>query len=169
MFEDSSISISFLISSLVIGIGATAFMDLWAFILKTFFNISGLNYAMVGRWIGHIASGKITHESIGKSPEISGELAIGWTAHYIIGILFAAILLSITGLNWATSPSLLPAVSMGLITVGFPFLFMQPCFGMGFAASKLPNAHIMQIKSLSAHLSFGVGLYIAALLGSIII
>ena len=35
----------------------------------------------------------------------SGERLIGWTAHYLIGIAFAAVLLAIWGLEWARQPT----------------------------------------------------------------
>lgn len=99
MFEGSVQPVNFIVSAAVIGMGATAFMDVWALFLKMVANISGLDYAMVGRWIGHMPSGKITHENIGSSPAIHGESAIGWIAHYTTGGLFAAALLAIVGLS----------------------------------------------------------------------
>ncbi len=169
MFEDSVQPVNFIVSAMVIGMGATALMDVWALFLKMAANISGLDYAMVGRWVGHMPSGKITHENIGSSPAIQGESAIGWIVHYMTGGLFAAALLAIVGLSWAGSPTLLPALATGLITVGFPWLLMQPCFGMGIAASKRPNARMTQMKSLSAHLSFGFGLYLSAMCSHVLL
>lgn len=148
----------------MIGIGATAIMDLWALFLKMAFNISGLNLSMVGRWIGHIPKGKFIHQGIGKSPAIAKEAIIGWTAHYVSGVIFAAALVLIWGVSWVENPSLIPVLIVGVATVVFPFFLMQPCFGMGFAASKLPNSSIIRLKSLMAHSIFGLGLYISAVL-----
>jgi hypothetical protein len=41
---------------------------------------------------------------------------------------------------------------------------MQPAFGFGFASSKLPDPNIRRLKSLSTHIVYGIGLYLAALL-----
>jgi hypothetical protein len=60
-------------------------------------------------------------------------------AHYTIGVTFAGLLLSIFGLQWARSPSLLPALAVGVVTVGAPLLVLQPAFGAGIASSKTPG------------------------------
>lgn len=83
-----------LIYTLIVGIGATAVMDVWGITRKVLLNGKAPDYGMVGRWLGHMASGTFTHEAIAKSPPIRGERAIGWTAHYLTGITFAAILQS---------------------------------------------------------------------------
>ncbi len=43
----------FLVRTILIGVGATVLMDLWAIFLKRAFAISSLDYAFVGRWLGH--------------------------------------------------------------------------------------------------------------------
>ncbi len=166
MFENLSHPLNLILPAIYIGIGATAIMDVWTLFLKVAFNVSGLNFAMVGRWIGHMPRGKLMHQGIVNSSPIANESLIGWTAHYVIGIIFAAALLLVFGLAWLNSPSLTPALAAGLITVAFPFCLMQPCFGMGIAATKLPDPHISQFKSLVAHSVFGMGLYFSALLGN---
>lgn len=168
MFEHLPYLANLATSALVIGIGATAVMDIWALFLKVVFHIPSLNYALVGRWLGHLTNGQIVHQNIGSSPVVKGEMMIGWIAHYVIGVIFAAALLLIVGLPWSRSPDIIPALMTGVITVGFPFLVMQPCFGMGVAASKLDNSHIAQFKSLLTHTVFGIGLYISALAGQFI-
>jgi Protein of unknown function (DUF2938) len=150
--------------AVLIGAGATAVMDIWAVIQKRLLGVPLLNFAMVGRWIGHLPRGQFTHNKIIEAPPIAGELAIGWSAHYIIGIVFAAALLSICGLEWASQPTLLPALIVGVVTVAAPFFIMQPGMGAGIAASKTPQPNIARLRSLIAHTSFGVGLYLAALM-----
>jgi hypothetical protein len=41
--------------AVLIGGGATVVMDLWTLFLKRVFGVRPLDYAMVGRWIGHSA------------------------------------------------------------------------------------------------------------------
>src|SRR5450830_1966154 len=86
--------------ALAIGIGATIEMDLWAAALKRFWCLPSLNYAMVGRWIGHLPRGVFTHTSIAQAAPVRDEAVLGWTAHYVIGVLFAAILLALVGNDW---------------------------------------------------------------------
>ncbi|MDO6708970.1 DUF2938 domain-containing protein [Photobacterium sp. 1_MG-2023] len=151
----------FIVRAMALGVGATLVMDLWALFLKTCFNIPSLNYAMVGRWIGHFPKGQFTHLNIAQATPVNREAIIGWTAHYLIGIAFAGILLLGWGEAWVTSPTLLPALMIGVATVVAPFFLMQPCMGAGIAASKTPQPNTARLRSLMAHASFGVGLYLA--------
>jgi len=154
----------FLLATGAIGIGATLVMDLWALFLLRAFSIPSLNYAMVGRWIGHIPRGQLVHINIAEARPITGERIIGWTAHYVIGVIFAGLLISIWGLSWTVSPTPFPAVAFGLATIAAPFFILQPGMGAGVAASKTPAPNVARFRSLSAHMSFGIGLYLSALL-----
>ncbi len=149
--------------SLLIGIGATAVMDIWGLLLRVFLGIPSLNFSMVGRWIGHIPKGQLFHQGIAKSESIIGEAIIGWTFHYLTGIIFATLLLVFSGIGWVNNPTILPALMVGIATVVFPFFIMQPCFGAGIASRHLPNPNIARLKSLTTHLVFGSGLYLSAL------
>ncbi|CDG16476.1 DUF2938 domain-containing protein [Xenorhabdus doucetiae] len=156
--------LEFIIYSILIGAGATIVMDLWAVFIKRCFGIPSLNYSMVGRWIGHIPKGKFIHTSILQAEPVKGETAMGWLAHYLIGIIFAGFLLLVYGLEWAQHPTFLPALITGIVTLVAPFFIMQPGMGMGIAASKTPAPNTARLRSLMAHTSYGVGLYLAALL-----
>lgn len=147
--------------AVLIGAGATLVMDLWALLLKRLFGLPSLDYALVGRWLGHLPRGRLTHPGIARSAPVTGELALGWIAHYAIGILFALLLLAIWGPAWAARPTLLPALAVGIATVAAPFLILQPGMGAGIAASRTPKPGVARLRSLMAHASFGVGLYLA--------
>ena len=154
-----------LLSQIVlIGVGATIVMDVWALMLKRLWHIPSLNWAMLGRWIGHFLQGKFCHLNITKSTPIGAELVVGWTAHYMTGILFSALLVLIMGRGWLDSPSLLVAVGFGVATVVLPFIIMQPALGAGFFAAKTPKPNRARILSLLAHSVFGMGLYGTAVL-----
>lgn len=160
--------LDFALRVIAIGVGATAVMDLWALFLKRVFGIPSLDYAWVGRWIGHFRAGRFAHPNIVQAAAIPGEAAIGWGAHYAIGIVFAALLMVLAGPGWAQSPTLLPALGVGIATVVSPFFLMQPAFGFGIAASRTPRPAVARQRSLMAHVSFGVGLYLSALLVAVI-
>ncbi|MCW9706287.1 DUF2938 domain-containing protein [Fodinibius salsisoli] len=146
-----------------IGIGATLLMDFWAILLKRFFGIPSLDYCMVGRWIGHFSHRRLSHKNIGQSQNIQGECTIGWTAHYIIGIMFSLLLLMVCGLSWTNQPTLLPALTIGIITVAAPLFLLQPGLGAGIAASKTPRPNLSRLLSIAAHSVYGIGLYLSAL------
>src|SRR5262249_54573116 len=121
------------------------------------------DWRLVGRWVGHFPQGQFAHESIAKAAPIPGEHALGWLAHYCVGVAFAALAILVWGLDWARHPTLLPALIIGVAGVVAPFFLLQPGMGLGIAASKAPNPTQARLRSLLAHTVFGVGLYLAAL------
>jgi Protein of unknown function (DUF2938) len=158
--------LEFVIRAVFIGIGATIVLDVWAAFLKRFFAVPSLDWAMVGRWVGHFADGRFVHDKIAQASPVRYERAIGWCVHYATSIVFAALLLAIFGLGWARRPTFLPALIFGLATVVAPFFIMQPGMGAGIAASKTPNPTIARLRSLMTHTVFGIGLYASALLSA---
>lgn len=157
-------ALEFAVYSLVIGAGATVLIDLWALGLKRLLGVPSMNWGLVGRWIGHMPAGRFVHDSIGKATPVRGETAIGWGAHYAIGIVFAGILLAICGLDWARQPTLLPALLVGWTTIAAPFFLMQPGLGLGIAAAKTPKPAVARLRSFFTHTVFGLGLYGSAYL-----
>ena len=158
----------YLVCALVTGAGATAVMDVWAVARERLFRIPALDYALVGRWLAHLARGRFRHERIAAAPPVRRERLIGWTAHYLIGIAFAAMLLAIWGLDWARQPTLGPALIVGIGSVAAPFLLMQPGMGLGVAASRTPRPAVARLHSLVTHGIFGLGLYAAGCLTSLL-
>lgn len=154
-------NLEFALRTVLIGVGATLVMDGWALLLKQF-GVPSLNFAFLGRWIGHLSEGQWMHESIAKATPVRFELLIGWCAHYAIGITFSALLLAAFGLQWARSPSLMPALSVGIVTVLAPLLVLQPALGAGIASAKTAAPVFNSLKSLATHTVFGFGLYLAA-------
>ena len=157
-----SIKAGYIGGAVVVGIGAVLIMDFWNLFLQRAFNISSLNFCLVGRWLSHMQTGTFTHASIAAAPKRPVECVIGWTAHYLIGITFAVLLVLLTSGSWLESPSLLPALLVGIGTVPIPYFIVQPALGFGVAAAKTPNPTQARLKSLITHTVFGVGLYLAA-------
>ncbi|MCY1432276.1 hypothetical protein D9M71_482680 [compost metagenome] len=155
-----------LVLAVLIGLTATALADLWTLLQQRVLGMPGPNWALVGRWLGHMPRGRFVHASIAKAQALPGERVLGWAAHYVIGIVFAGLLLALNGLEWVRQPTLLPALALGVATVLAPLLIMQPGMGSGFFASKTPNPSAARARSLLAHTVFGVALYLAGLLWS---
>jgi Protein of unknown function (DUF2938) len=158
-------TIEFVSRGIFIGAGATLVIDLWAALLRRL-GVPSLNFALLGRWIGHLLRGRLMHESIAKASPVRGELLLGWCAHYAIGVSFAALLLATSGLAWARSPTLGPALLVGVGTVVAPLFILQPALGAGIASSKTPAPVFNTLKSLATHSVFGVGLFVAALVAA---
>jgi len=146
-----------------IGAGATATMDLWLLLLQRL-GVPTLNFAMIGRWVGHWRHGVFRHDAIAKAPPVKGELALGWLVHYATGAAFAALLVGVFGMAWTRSPTAPPALLVGVATVAAPWLLMQPAMGAGIASSRTPSPAKSRVRSLANHVVFGLGLYLSAVL-----
>ena len=158
-----------LVYLLLTGAGATAAMDLWMIARRRLLGIPLPDYGLVGRWLAHMARGRFRHERIAASPPVAGERLLGWTAHYLIGIGFAAVLLVVWGSEWARQPTPGPALIVGIGSVAAPFLIMQPGMGAGIAARLTPDPTAARIQSLVTHTVFGFGLYAAGLIARALI
>lgn len=154
-------TIEFALRSALIGSGATLTMDVWAAALRRL-GVPSLDLGLLGRWVGHFPRGRFVHDGIARTPPVRGERLIGWCAHYAIGASFAALLLALTGLDWARSPTLCPALTVGLVTVLAPWFLLQPALGAGVMSSKTPRPEFNSAKSALTHAVFGLGLFLAA-------
>ena len=150
-----------LLSALIIGCGATLFMDLWNLFLRRAFGIPSLDLCLLGRWILHQTAGTFRHNSIAAAAAKPGECALGWCAHYSIGLALSTTFVLATG-DWILHPRLLPAVAFGIATVVLPFFVLQPALGLGFASSRAKSPAAARWKSLATHTAFGLGLYLSA-------
>lgn len=152
----------------VIGVAGSALIDVWSLVLRTRFHVATLDYAMLGRWIGHFPRGRFVHTRIGAAAPVRGERPLGWVAHYAIGVLFAGVLLVLWGSDWADSPSIVPPLVVGIGSVLAPWLVMQPAFGAGIAGAKAPRPWAGRVRNLGTHTVYGLGLYISALAISLV-
>jgi len=153
---------SYPVCMLITGVGATVVMDVWGLIRQRALGISAPNYGLVGRWFAYMALGRFRHVSIAAAAPMPHERLIGWSAHYLIGIAFAALLVGIWGLHWLRHPTLAPALLVGIATVAAPFFLMQPGMGAGIASSRTPRPGAARLQSILTHTIFGAGLYAAA-------
>ena len=150
------------IQGVLIGVVATLAMDAWAIVARRVLHWPTGDWAHVGRWFGHMARGRFVHRPIGASAPVRGELAIGWTAHYAIGIAYGLAYLLFA--RWVAVPpeSMLWALVFALLLLVFPWLVMQPALGAGAFSSRAPNPALRRLVSVSMHSAFGVGLCIGA-------
>jgi hypothetical protein len=112
--------------AVLVGIGATVIMDIWNLFLRHAFDISSLNFCFVGRWLSHMLTGTFAHANISAAPKRPAECAIGWTAHYLIGIAFALLLVLVTYGSWLESPSLLQPCWLASVPCPFRILLCSP-------------------------------------------
>ena len=148
--------------SIAIGIGATATIDAWALMLGRAFDVRSLDLCLLGRWVLHMPDGQFVHGSIASATRKSGECAVGWTTHYLIGVAFAVVFVTLVSVSWLARPTLLPALAFGIVTVLVPFLTLQPALGLGIASANAPHPWNARLRSLATHAVFGAGLWMWA-------
>lgn len=145
----------------MVGVGATALMDLWLGLLRRA-GVPSPDFGLLGRWVGHLFHGQIAHEAIRRAPSFRGERGLGWLTHYAVGIVFAAVWVQLQGAAWLHRPTVLPAVAWGLATAVLPLFLMQPAMGAGIASSRTATPLMNCLRSLASHAVFGLGLYVSA-------
>lgn len=160
---------AYLACTLLIGLGATAVVDLWAIVRRRWFGLPLPNYGMVGRWFAHMPRGRFRHVAIAAAQPVRGEHRIGWVMHYLTGIVFASVLTGLWGLEWIRHPTPGPALLVGVASVAAPFLLMQPGMGAGVFARRAPKPAAARLQSLATHFAFGIGLYAAGWGASLLI
>lgn len=152
----------YIFRSVMIGVLATAIYDLWGLVLVKFFGLPGSNWTLAGRWFCHMADGVFRHQDIRLATSVGYETAVGWSMHYIVGIIYAGLLLALCGSEWGRNPTLIPALLLGIITILAGWLVMAPAMGLGVAGADLPNVGVIRIVQFIGHCVFGLGLYLAA-------
>lgn len=144
-----------LITTIAIGALATGAMDLWGIVRRPLLGWPRANYRLIGRWFAYMPRGRFHHTPITASAPLPAERLIGWTAHYAIGMTFAALLVTVWGTPWLEHPTPGPALLVGVVTVIAPLFLMQPAMGA-------PRTLRSVLQSLITHTIFGLGLYGAA-------
>jgi hypothetical protein len=161
--QQMSSAAELLFKAMLVGIGGTIVLDLWALLTARVAGLSASNWAMVGRWFGNMLRGQFVHETMAKAEPVKGELAIGWIAHYAIGIGYGLLLPAFWGPDWIDRPTLLPPMILAWVLLVAPFLVMMPGMGMGVAGSRTPKPNVTRLRSVMSHSVFGLGMYATAL------
>ena len=148
---------------IVVGVVATAVIDLWALFVKHVLGLPATNWAFVGRWVAHLPGGRFVHRPISDSEPVANELAIGWLVHYLVGIAYSYLYLKALPLMGGEI-TFGSAVIFGLVTVIAAWFVLQPGLGLGVFARFAPVPFVIRALNLSVHFLFGCGLYLGWLL-----
>jgi len=148
----------------ITGIGATAFIDAWTWLRTRWLRVPATDFALVGRWLGHMPRGDFIQRPVSAAAPVRGEGVLGWSVHYLIGVAFAALLWLCAGDAWFLAPTPGPALVVGVATVLAPWLILQPGMGAGLFARRAAKPWQARFHSLLTHALFGLGLYLTALL-----
>ena len=137
-----------IIRAVLVGIGGTIILDIYAFLLQRLFGVPATNWQMVGRWLGHMPGGNFIQTNLGQVRPVLGEHVLGWAFHYGIGIGYGLLLVSIWGSKWLFEPGITEP--------------LMPGMGMGIAGSQTPKPFVTRLKSMIGHSIFGIGMYLTA-------
>lgn len=151
-------------AGVLIGLGGTVAMDIWAVILNRLAGQSLPNWAKPGRWFGHVFRGQVFHDDIGEAEPVAAELSLGWLLHYGVGVIYGIVWVLIAGAAWLAAPTFLPVWIFALLTISAGWFLLQPGLGLGWAAAKTPNPWKVRGMGLLAHTVFGLGMWVVALL-----
>ena len=148
---------------ILMGLGGTLAMDLWAVLLHRALGQPKPNWANVGRWSGHTMRGKLFHDDIAVAEPVPSELKLGWAVHYGVGVAYGVIFVLLAGKDWVADPTFLPVWIFALITIAAGWFLLQPGMGLGWALSRTPRPWKGRIMGLVAHTVFGLGMFLTAL------
>ena len=155
-----------ILQALITGIVATATLDLWQQIYRLVFGTPITDWAMIGRWVGHI--GQFVQPDIGKAPPIANERVLGWIVHYVVGTGYAIVYLLLMRFIIGAPPSFISALVFGAVSVSVTWFFMEPILGGGVMGSKIPQQASAMVHDFTSHVSLGLGLYIGVLAAGLI-
>jgi hypothetical protein len=145
---------------IVVGVVATAALDIWQQIYRVLFRTPITDWAMIGRWAAYVPRGQLVHDNIGKTPAVANELALGWIVHYVVGIGYAVVYLVLMWAILRITPGFASAMIFGAVSVCVTWFAMEPILGAGAMASKTPNPGAAMVHDFTSHLSFGFGLFL---------
>ena len=151
-------------TGIVMGLMGTLAMDLWSLVLMRIFGQPLPNWAMPGRWLGHLFGGRVWHNDIGASDAVEFEEGLGWGLHYGVGVLYGVVFAVLAGTDWLASPTFLPVWLFSLVTIAAGWFLLQPGMGLGWGASKTPNPWKVRVMGLVAHSVFAVGMWVPAVM-----
>ena len=157
-----SSTVELFLRATLVGVGGTLVLDLYALMVSCVLGVPATNWATLGRWLGNMAHGQFVQVGMNEAAPVKGELAVGWIAHYTIGIGYGLLLVGLWGEVWLERPTLLPPMIVAWMLLVAPYLIMMPGMGMGIAGSRMPRPNVTRLKSVMGHSVFGLGMYATA-------
>ena len=153
-----------ILNVLIVGIVATLTLDIVQQLMKLILKWPVTNWAIIGRWAAHLPEGQFVNRSIGTTPPVKNELALGWLVHYGVGITYGAIYLFLVYVVFGTGLSFVPAMAFGILSVAVTWFMMEPNLGAGVMGGNTSEPKVTRMHDFASHLGFGLGLYFGGLL-----
>ncbi len=150
----------------VIALAAATFADIGRTLYTWLTGTPGANWALSGRWFLMVFDGQPFTASISAEPSRLHEYAVGYSAYYVISLIFAAAYLILFEDLLKRPLGLLNGLAFGLVTIVFPLLLQLPAMGSGFFGLNTPTPLAIFGRTLVQHACFGLGLGAGALLAA---
>ncbi|MCG6885558.1 MAG: DUF2938 domain-containing protein [Silicimonas sp.] len=150
-------------TGIVMGVLGTLAMDLWALFLGALGQPKP-NWAMPGRWLGHVMRGRVFHDDIGAAEPVERELALGWALHYGVGVIYGVVFVVLAGRDWLAAPTFLPLWVFSLATIAAGWFLLLPGMGLGWAGSRTASPWKVRGLGIVAHTVFALGMWLGVLI-----
>ena len=157
---------TFVVQACFAGVFATVVLDLWQRLVHATIGIPPANWAFIGRWFGYLPRGRFVHRPIAATVALPGELALGWTLHYLIGIAYGFAYLGLMVFGLDRPPTLLNGLAFGAASVVIPWFILQPGLGIGVMGRLAPDPRVPFFMALTSHVLYGAALYVGVMLAA---
>lgn len=129
---------------------------------------SGVQVALVGRWVVGLMQGRLRHVDIRMSPAQPREVGWGWAFHLLIGggavaLIYPAVLVGLGATE--TADPILGGLWFGLLTSLLPWFVLLPAFGWGWFGRRGPPGTRAWLASPLSHIPYGLGVGVLMSLG----
>ena len=158
-------SLSGFVSMIVVGCLSVAVLDLWQRLAHRLGGLPPTNWAVVGRWLLMLLrQGVLFNTGLAQAPQLPRERLIGWVFHYIIGVVYVWIYVTLWQPNWGLDNPLADGLLFGAVSAVVPWLFFMPATGAGLFGSRTPRPVFVSLSALVVHAIFGVAIGVFSVL-----
>jgi hypothetical protein len=158
-------SVSAFLSMVVVGCLSVAVLDLWQRLAHRLGGLPPTNWAVVGRWLFMLLrQGILFNTGLAQAPPLPRERLIGWVFHYLIGVVYVWIYVTLWLPNWGLDNPLADGLLFGALSTVVPWLFFMPATGAGLFGSRTPRPVFVSLSALVVHAIFGVAIGVFSVL-----
>lgn len=142
----------------VAGVAGTLVMDGMNSLCARAGILAHIDHRMIGRLARGWTRGRFVYARPEEVPTVGSELAIGYVAHYLIGIILAVFY--VIGWDALVGGRVSPgwAVAYGVATTVAAYFLLFPSIGLGALGRRSPQGARLPLTSLTNHLFYGLGL-----------
>ena len=119
-------------SMVMVGCLSVAVLDLWQRLAHRLGGLPPTNWAVVGRWLLMLLrQGILFNTGLAQAPSLPRERLIGWVFHYVIGVVYVWVYVTLWQPNWGLDNPLTDGLLFGAISTVVPWFFFHAGDGCG--------------------------------------